>query len=237
MQKKYLVAFLLTSALFLGWCLNKKATPTTTKQTTQVEQSNTGNQIQQKKQNQAQSQIKNEFGDLTPFIKADLTTWEKEKLLNLLDERTTIKSEIGDLENYEGDKIIKLREIKQKRERLKQKLLPYIDPKKTEEFNQYCNKLWEKVQNKYIQQTQVPQIPWYSLEEVATHNKPWEDCRTIINGAVYDITSWFQAHPGGAEALNPLCWTDWTELFIQKHWSNPKAIAKLESFRIGIVRN
>ncbi len=238
MTKKYLIISLLASALLLGGCLNKNTTkaPTPNEQPTQVSPSNTGAQNQ--KQEQMQNQIQNEFWDLTPFIKTGLTTWEKEHLLNLLDQRSLIKSEIGSLETYEGDKIIKLREIKQKREQLRQQLLPYVDPKKAEEFNNYCNQLWEKIQNKYTQQqTQAPEVPGYSTQEVAKHNKPGEDCRTIINWAVYDITPWFQAHPGGAEALNPLCGTDWTQLFLQKHGSNPEAAAQLESFRIGIVKN
>ncbi len=239
MTKKYLIIPLLTSVLLLGGCLNKNTTtaPTPNEQTTQPTLPNTGNQDQ--KQEQVQNQVQNEFWDLTPFINPNLTTWEKEKLLNLLDQRSLIKSEIGNLETYEGDKIIKLREIKQKREQLRQQLLPYVDPQKIEEFNNYCNQLWEKVQNKYTQQqqTQAPEVPGYTTQEVAQHNKPGEDCRTIINGAVYDITPWFQAHPGGAEALTPLCWTDWTQLFMQKHGANPKATAKLESFRIGIIKN
>ena len=240
MTKKYLLASLLISTLLLGGCLNKKPT-TSTQQTQQAEQANTGEQAQPQtqQQNRNQNQIQNEFWDLTPFIKSNLTTWEKEQLLNLLDQRSLIKSEINNLDSYEWDKIIKLREIKQKREQLKQQLLSYVDPKKAWEFNNYCNQLWEKVQNKYTEQYQKQnlQVPGYSQQEVARHNKPGEDCRTIINWAVYDITPWFQAHPWGADALNPLCWTDWTQLFMQKHGSNPKVMAKLEYFRIGIVKN
>ena len=244
MIKKYALIMGLASLVFLGGCFNKKTqqtTPTSNQQQTQVTPSTTtGNQQSQgNSQSQNQNQLQNEFGDLTPFIKPDLTTGEKEKLLEILDKRSVLQGEIQALESYEWDKIIRLRELKQQREQIRQQLLPFVDPQKVDKFNNYCNQLWEKVQNKYIKpmQAQQPQAPAYTMEEVKQHNKPGEDCRTVVNWAVYDITSWFSTHPGGAQALNPLCGTDGTQLFMEKHGNNPKAAVKLESFRIGILKD
>eukprot|EP01114_Cavostelium_apophysatum_P008252 TRINITY_DN20613_c0_g1_i1.p1 TRINITY_DN20613_c0_g1~~TRINITY_DN20613_c0_g1_i1.p1 ORF type:complete len:183 (-),score=10.20 TRINITY_DN20613_c0_g1_i1:175-723(-) len=40
----------------------------------------------------------------------------------------------------------------------------------------------------------------YSKEEIAKHNKP-DDCWIILQGKVYDVTSFFPRHPGGTRSL------------------------------------
>jgi cytochrome b involved in lipid metabolism len=47
--------------------------------------------------------------------------------------------------------------------------------------------------------------------DVATHNSE-SDCWTIIDGSVYDITSYIPRHPGGDNILSA-CGTDGTALF------------------------
>lgn len=51
----------------------------------------------------------------------------------------------------------------------------------------------------------------YTLAEVATHNNE-NDCWTVIDGGVYDITSYIPRHPGGSEILRA-CGTDGSSLF------------------------
>ncbi len=51
----------------------------------------------------------------------------------------------------------------------------------------------------------------YTAEEVATHNTEG-DCWTIIEGAVYNLTSYVGDHEGGEEILRA-CGIDGTELF------------------------
>jgi cytochrome b involved in lipid metabolism len=46
--------------------------------------------------------------------------------------------------------------------------------------------------------------PGYTLAEVNTHATT-KDCRTAVDGKVYDITSAFGKHEGGDEALMKLC--------------------------------
>ncbi len=48
-------------------------------------------------------------------------------------------------------------------------------------------------------------------EQVALHNQK-SDCWTIVNGKVYDITSYIPRHPGGDEILRA-CGVDGTSLF------------------------
>jgi cytochrome b involved in lipid metabolism len=53
-----------------------------------------------------------------------------------------------------------------------------------------------------------------TLEQVALHSSE-DDCWTIINGSVYDITNYIPRHPGGDDILLA-CGTDGTSLFAQR---------------------
>jgi hypothetical protein len=74
-----------------------------------------------------------------------------------------------------------------------------------------------------------------------------DECWTIIDGSVYDITAYIPRHPGG-ETILAACGTDGTSLFTERtsdngeevgsgtpHSSN--ATAQLESFKIGELAN
>ena len=52
-------------------------------------------------------------------------------------------------------------------------------------------------------------------DEVLLHSTP-EDCWTIINGELYDVTSYIPLHPGGASAISQACGVDATDLFKTK---------------------
>jgi len=58
----------------------------------------------------------------------------------------------------------------------------------------------------------------FTAEEVAKHDKK-DDCWMIINGSVYDVTSYFDYHPGGHQALMNFAGRDGTEN-VQYHSSN-----------------
>ncbi|MCA9346218.1 cytochrome b5 domain-containing protein [Candidatus Saccharibacteria bacterium] len=51
----------------------------------------------------------------------------------------------------------------------------------------------------------------FTAEEVSLHNSS-SDCWTIINGGVYDLTSYISSHPGGDE-IERACGVDGTILF------------------------
>jgi hypothetical protein len=87
----------------------------------------------------------------------------------------------------------------------------------------------------------------YTAAQVAEHAKV-DDCWTIVNGNVYDITAYIPRHPGGQDEILEACGTDGTSLFTQRrtaggdnvgsgtpHSSN--AASQLESLKIGTLAN
>jgi cytochrome b involved in lipid metabolism len=61
-------------------------------------------------------------------------------------------------------------------------------------------------------------------EEVAKHNKPW-DCWMVLQGWVYDVSSYMEYHPGGKEELLRGAGLDSTVLFQEAHpWINIEGI-------------
>ena len=68
-----------------------------------------------------------------------------------------------------------------------------------------------------------PDAVFYSLEDVAKHNKE-DDCWTVYEGRVYDITQYAKVHPGQRKIYLGKG-KDCTELFKQYHsWVNCKYI-------------
>ena len=54
-----------------------------------------------------------------------------------------------------------------------------------------------------------------SIEELSKHNNQ-NDCWLLINGKIYDITSFFGSHPGGNSTMAPTCGTDATNAYMTK---------------------
>lgn len=86
----------------------------------------------------------------------------------------------------------------------------------------------------------------FNAEEVARHNAK-DDCWTIINDSVYNITSYIPRHEGGDEILRA-CGTDGTKLFTTRTTDNGESIgsgtphsrdaqAALDRLKIGIIEN
>jgi len=61
----------------------------------------------------------------------------------------------------------------------------------------------------------------YSTEEVAQHASQ-EDCWTIVNDNVYDVTSYAPRHPGWPEKIYAICGKDGSSLFESQHDGQPK---------------
>lgn len=74
----------------------------------------------------------------------------------------------------------------------------------------------------------------FTLADVATHSSA-SSCYTTINGNVYDVTSFPEKHPGGAENILKLCGIDGSSWFNKQHGGNAQQEATLASFKIGTL--
>lgn len=74
-----------------------------------------------------------------------------------------------------------------------------------------------------------------TMAEVARHAAS-SSCWTVVDGQVYDLTSWVTEHPGGTAAIEGLCGTDGTAAFRGQHGSSGEPSARLESFLLGPLR-
>jgi cytochrome b involved in lipid metabolism len=75
----------------------------------------------------------------------------------------------------------------------------------------------------------------YTLDQVVENNNK-DSCWTIIDGNVYNITSYVPNHPGGESEILQICGKDGTNLF-NKPSEHISGGAKniLESFKIGTI--
>ena len=95
-----------------------------------------------------------EFGDITSFVKKDLTEDQKEDLKIILEQRKDRGVQIKDILDsaYEKGEMeeawIQVVEI---RDKCKNRILPFINESKTDQFNAYCAKGAEKLEADYVQ--------------------------------------------------------------------------------------
>lgn len=74
----------------------------------------------------------------------------------------------------------------------------------------------------------------YTMAEVAKHGSQ-SDCWSAINGGVYNLTSWIDQHPGGADAIISLCGTDGSSAFNDQHGGQRRPANELTGFKIGVL--
>lgn len=73
----------------------------------------------------------------------------------------------------------------------------------------------------------------YTMEEVKQHRKA-DDCWTVYEGKVYDITSYIKSHPGGKKIMAG-AGKDCTKLFNEyHHWVNCEFI--IGKLQIGVLK-
>lgn len=75
-----------------------------------------------------------------------------------------------------------------------------------------------------------------SISEVATHNSA-TDCWTIVDGVVYDVTSFVSRHPAGSSAIKEMCGVDASEDFLDEHANQSEPLSWLDRLRIGTLSN
>lgn len=71
-----------------------------------------------------------------------------------------------------------------------------------------------------------------SISETKIHNSK-SDCWSIVNGNVYNLTSYVQKHPGGAAVIANICGKDGTNAFFNQHNTQRKPKNVLSSFLLG----
>lgn len=77
--------------------------------------------------------------------------------------------------------------------------------------------------------------PSYTLAQVETHAGS-SSCWTIVGTNVYNVTSWINQHPGGAEAILGMCGRDATSTFENQHGGQRRPENELQSFMIGTYK-
>ena len=80
--------------------------------------------------------------------------------------------------------------------------------------------------------TPTPTIAGYTMSQVKANNSA-KSCWTIVDGFVYNLTSWISSHPGGAGAILFLCGTDGTNAFKAQHENQARPAVRLDSYKLG----
>lgn len=70
--------------------------------------------------------------------------------------------------------------------------------------------------------------------EIKAHNLK-SDCWSIVNGNVYNLTTFVKSHPGGASVIANICGKDGSKAFVNQHNTQGKPNKVLSSFLLGPV--
>ena len=73
-----------------------------------------------------------------------------------------------------------------------------------------------------------------TTSEVKSHNSQ-SDCWSIVNGKVYNLTTYVKSHPGGAGVIANICGKDGTNAFTKQHNTQGKPNSVLTEFLLGSV--
>lgn len=75
----------------------------------------------------------------------------------------------------------------------------------------------------------------YTSSEVALHASA-SSCWSIVNGSVYDLTSYISRHPGGEKNILRICGKDGTSAFEGEHGGDSKPENILAGYKIGALK-
>ena len=84
--------------------------------------------------------------------------------------------------------------------------------------------------------TITPPITEYTIAQVAIHNNE-ASCRSVINGAVYDLSTFISKHPWWDRNIIRICGIDGSIAFNWKHGWQSGPEQTLAEFKIGILTN
>lgn len=73
-----------------------------------------------------------------------------------------------------------------------------------------------------------------TLVQISQHNSR-ASCWSVINGGVYDLTSWIPNHPGGEKTILSICGSDGSSGYNSQHGGKSKITAILAGFKIGTL--
>ena len=74
----------------------------------------------------------------------------------------------------------------------------------------------------------------FSLADVGKHGSA-SSCWAAIDGGVYDLTRWIDAHPGGSDAILGICGTDATAAFNAQHGGQGSPARELAALKVGVL--
>ena len=83
--------------------------------------------------------------------------------------------------------------------------------------------------------TSSPTKSGYTMDQVKANNGA-SSCWSVIDGDVYDLTTWISSHPGGAAAIKSLCGLDGTSAFKAQHEGQNNPIKRLITFLLGPLK-
>lgn len=75
----------------------------------------------------------------------------------------------------------------------------------------------------------------YTMAEVKANNTPAK-CWSVVNGKVYNLSSWISKHPGGSGAIIRMCGVDATDAFTGKHGGQARPESELAGYFIGVLK-
>lgn len=71
-----------------------------------------------------------------------------------------------------------------------------------------------------------------TMSEVGAHATA-DDCWSVVQGNVYDLTTWIQQHPGGPDVIKAMCGVDATDAFMNQHDGQRDPEKELKSRLVG----
>lgn len=75
----------------------------------------------------------------------------------------------------------------------------------------------------------------YTMAQVQAANSK-QKCWTVVDGKVYDLTSFVSEHPGGEARILSLCGKDGTQAFSNQHGDQPRPNNELSGLQIGTLQ-